>query len=522
MNRITLFIFLAAAHFSSGQTLQARIAEAQTLDESLNHALLGRLNNQLYSISEDKDAMNMDIYDTESLRLLYHEQIQLFEKDKFELGIEGVYRVQNQFKLVASGFSTGTNQFAVFIYTIGENGKLSEQFQRILFTEKSKTSHHVLTDIQTSPDHSSLMVHVAFVNQFADYVDHHVRVYNEKLVNLFKTDYASFPKSGSKQRYDLVYHLGKEHVYECQQEVIYNKSLKKYQAVLKFRKFDFKGEETIYIQNVTLSDGYLLSPDIRMKEKGSDLQVLGSYLSTSKKAVIGIRGVYILNLNGDLSVRYAKTKAFSAATKSKSLKGYESPELLDVPLLYGLNECITDSKGNTYMLYERASQTSSTGLTEYYYGSVIAVKIDPEGNAEWDTFIAKSQFFKERGIPLLVVVPGFVLATPFAIRISKDSRQYLSFKSILKDDELYLIYNDNPANEGRQADQGRENMMNSKQGVPFYIHLSPSGKVDYQVLKNLKIGTEMQRIIYSVSQGTTLFTLRDSGKTETLQRIEFE
>lgn len=521
MNRITIFILLISSHFSFGQSLQSRISETRILDETLNHTLLGALDDRLFSISEEKNGMYMDVYALESLGLIHHEQIQLIEKDKYDLEIEGVYRVNDQFKLVATGFSTGSNQFAIFIYTVLENGKLDEHFQRTLFMEKSQASFAVQTDVQTSPDKSSLMVHVAFVSQYGDYVDHHVRVYNEKLTNLFKTDYASFPKSTMKQKYELTYFLGNEHLYELQQEVNYNKSIKKHQAGLKFRKFGFKGDETIRTQAIALPDGYLLA-DMRMQEINDNLQVFASFLGTSQKTIIGIRGVYTAELRGDLTVNYSKSKAFSAATKAKSLKGYEEPELLDVPLLYGLNSCIRDSKGNTYMLYERASQTSSGGLTEYYYGSIIAVKINPEGNVEWDNFIAKSQFFKERGIPIVFVAPGFLVATPFAIRLSKDTRQYLSFKTILKNDELYFLYNDNPANEGRTAGQGRENMMNVSQSVPFVIHLSPTGNVDYQVLKTLKVDSENQRIIYSVLKETTMFTLRDSGKNETLQRIEFE
>lgn len=522
MNRIIIFILLIVSHFSFGQVLQSRIAKEQVLDESMNHTLLGTLDNQLFSVSEQKDVMNMDVYDTESLNLKYHEQIRLFENDKYELEIEGIYRIQNELKLVATGFSISTNQFAVFIYTILENGKLSEHFHRTLFTDKSSSSQAVLTDVQTSPDHSFMMVHVTFIDQFGDYTDHHVRVYNGKFRQLFKTDYTSFPKSTTKQKYELSYYLGNEHLYEFQGESTYNKSLKKHQAQLRFRKFDFQGVESIYTQTVKLPDGFILGNDIRMKEVDTSLCFFASYLGTSKKTIIGIRGIYTAKFNKDLSISYAKSKAFSAATKAKSLKGFESPELLDVPLLYSLNSCLNDGKGNTYMLYERASQTASGGLTEYYYGSIIAVKINPEGNVEWDTFIAKSQFFKERGIPIILVVTGFVMATPFAIRTSKDTRQYLSFKTILKNDELYLVYNDNPENEGRIDGQGRENMMNVSKSVPFVIHLSPAGNVDYQILKNLKAGSEIQRIIYSVVQGTTMFTLRDSGKTEVLQRIEFE
>ena len=522
MNRITFTtILLVFSNFSFGQIIQSHIVREQVLDQSFNHALIGSVNNRLLGFSEAKDVMNIDVYDSDSLNLLFREQIQLVENDKYDLEIQGVYRIRDQFKLLATGFSVSTNQFAVFIYSIQENGKLSQKFQRTLFADKPKADLTVLNNVQTSSDNSTLLGHVAFVNDYENYVDHHVCVYDENLTNMFKTYYTSFPKSTVKEKYLLSYCNGTDHLYELKQEVIYNKSIKKYQTEVRLRKYDFKGIQTIHTQTLKFGDGFLLA-DIRMRETDDTLQLFASLLGSSKKEITGIRGVYAAKFNPDLSIKYSKSQAFSPATKAKSLRGYENAGELDVPLLYGLNNYFTDSKGNNYLLYERTSQTVSSGLTEFYYGSVIAVKINREGTVEWETFIAKSQFFKEKGIPIFIVLPNVAFSLPFAIRLSKDSRQYLSFKPMMKNDELYLIYNDNPVNEGKTMVQARENMININQSVPFVIHLSATGKVEYQIQKNLKIGAENQRIIYSVLEGTTLFTLRDSGKKEVLQRITFE
>lgn len=521
MNRITIFILLISSHFSFGQSLQSHISESRVLDETLNHALIGSINNRLVSLSEKKDQLNIDIYNADSLNLLFREEIRFVENEKFNLEIQGIYRVKDQFKLVATGFSNGSYQFGIFIYTIEENGKLSTHFQRTLFTDKVSENLSVNINIETNPEQTLLMIHAAFANTYGGYVDHHVRVFDEKLTNVFKTDYVSFPLSTGQAKHDLSYCLGNKHVYELNREVVYDKSIKKYQTTLQFRKFDFKGVETTYTQRIKVADGFMID-DVDMQEQREELRLTASYLGSSKKKITGIRGVYTAKFNPDLSIKYTNTKAFSATTKAKSLKGYENAYELDVPLLYGLNNCLEDSKGNTYLLYERKSHNSIAGMSEFYYGSIIAIKINSEGIVEWDTFIAKSQFFQERAAPIPFIMPNVGFALFFSIRFSKDSRQYLSFKPILKNDELYLLYNDNPKNEGRTAEQERENLTNINQSVPFIIHLSSNGNVAYQMLKNLKIESENQRIVYSLSNGTTLFTLRDSGKKEVLQRIEFE
>ena len=522
MNRILLItLSFLTSYLSFGQFIQSRIVGEQLLDETLDHALIGTANKRLLSISEQKDVFYIDIYDTDSLKLLYHEQLQLLKTDDYELEIQGIYRIGDQFNLVASGFSASLKQFGVFIYPVTEEGKLISSFQEIHFPGRSKTAVTVSHDIRVNSDKSQLLVHLTFLDKYHDLADHHLFVYNDKLVNVFRTAREGFPFSTSKQKHALAYFIGKKHLYELNQETVYNSSLKRYQAELTLKKMDFEGVENVFVGKVKLADGFLLS-DIRFKENSDGIELFATYLASYKKTFSGIRGVYVAKFNSDLSLNFSKENVFSKATKAKSLKGYENAEELDVPVLYTLNNHFTDSKGNTYLLYERESQTSSGGLTEFYYGSVIAVKVTPDGNVEWDAFIPKSQFFKERGMPLLIVLPGLVVATPFAIRFSKDSRQYLSFKPLMKDDELYLIYNDNPQNEGKTAVQGRENMTNVNQSVPFAVHLSSTGTIDYQILKNLKLDTENQRIIYSVTEGTTWYTLRDSGKKETLQRIEFE
>lgn len=520
MNRITLIALLICSHFSFGQLIHPKIVREQVLDQSLNHALISSVDNRLLSFSEGKKALNVDIYDTDSLNLLYREQIQLVENDKYDLKIEGVYLVKDQFKLVTTGFSNKSDQFGVFIYSILSNGKLSEHFQRLLFMDKSREGLTILKNIGTNPQNSLLMVHLAFVNDSDNLIDHNVFIYNDKLTNLFKLERTTSFHSMIGEKGGLNYCLGNNHLYELNQDVLYNKSIKKYQATLQLRKHDFRGSESTLTQSVNLADGFMLS-DVYMKEEMDSLQVLASYLGSSKRKITGIRGVFAAKFNTDLSVKYKKSQAFSTATKAKSLTGYDNAYELDVPLLYGLNHYMTDSKGNNYLLYERTSQNIISGVNEFYYGSIIAVKINVEGVVEWDTFISKSQFFKEGGAPIPLFVPNIAFSLVFSIRFSKDSRQYLSFKPMMKNDELYFIYNDNPENEGKTAGQGRTNMININKSVPFAIHLSQAGNAEYQILKNLKIGSENQRIVYSVLSGTTLFTLRDSGKTEILQRIDF-
>lgn len=521
MRQTTFIMMLVIANFSMGQSIQSRIAKEHGLDQSLNHALIGLVNNRLFSFSEGKDQMHIDVYDSDSLNLLYHEQIELFEKDKYHFQIEGVYRVKDQFKLVTTGFSKSSNQFGVFIYTIQKDGKLSPLFQKTLFSDKIATNLSVLRRVETNSENSLLFVHLAFVDDYLNSVHHHVVVYDQKLTSLFKLDHAPFYLSTVREKQGLSYHVGNNHLYELKQESHYNKSIKKFQTVLRLKKYDFKGAEKIYTQAVNLPDGFMLS-DMRLNEMEGGVQLVASYLGTSKKSIIGIRGVYVAKFNSDLSVNFTQANAFSGDTKAKSLIGYDNAYELDVPQLYGLESQLTDSKGNTYLLYERTSGNASSGMEESYYGSIIAAKINSQGVMEWDRFIAKSQFFQTgpAGIPMFL--PNVSIALVFSIRFSKDSRQYLSFKPIMKEDELYLIYNDNPENDGKTAAQARTKMTNISQSVPFAIHLAPTGNVSYHILKNLKIGSENQRLVYSVLSGTTLYTLRDSGKAEVLQRIVFE
>ena len=521
MNRTACIFLLIISHFSFGQIIRPRIEQAQTLDESLNHALMGVANKRLLSFSEKKDQMNIDVYDTDSLNLLYHEQIQLYGNDKYDLEVQGVYRVKDGFKLVASGFSNQTDQFGLFVYSIQEDGKLGKNFQKILFANRPGSVYAVRQSIKTNSDQSLLLVHLGFVDSYHDLVDHQLFVFDSNLKTLFNLSNDGVPASTVKEKYALVYCIGANHLYEFRQEVAYNKSLKKYQAVLGFKKYDFKGAETVYTQSIKLGDGFQLS-DMLLKESGGSLQLFASFIASAKKTITGIRGIYVAKFNPDLTIQYAKAQNLSQATRAKSLRGYENTEMLDIPLLYGLNHCLTDSLGNSYLLYERTSENNSYGIREFYFGSVIAVKINEAGIMEWDTFIAKSQFFTENALPIPLIVPNVGFAVLFSIRFSKDSRQYLSFKPMMKNNELYLIYNDNPENDGKTAGQERKNMTNINQSVPFVIRLSANGKVEYQMLKDLKIGSENQRIVYSVLDGTTLFTLRDSKKQEVLQRIVFE
>jgi hypothetical protein len=529
MNRITFItILLFVSNFSFGQSIQTSIVKERVLDQSLNHTLIGISRDKLLGVSTNKGLMHVDIYDKDSLALLFHEQIRLIESEQYTLEIEGLYKINDQYRLVVTGFSLkfGLNQFAVFIYDVLDNGKLGETVEKKLFSAKEKSKLKVLKDIRSNSDNTQLLIHIAFESIYKNNIDHTLLVYDENRRNLYEFDHPGIRKTSSGEMHGLSFHLDNNNrLYEVSRETLYNKSIKKFQTKLELKKFAFNSKEALAVQSVALPDGFLLS-EIRLMDYGSGIQLIASYLSSSKKDILGIRGVFAMKFNEDLSVRSKTSQAFSKTTKIKSLSGFENIEKLDVPTLYKIHDCITDSRGNTYVLYER----ESVGKGEFYFGSIIAVKITNEGMIEWDTFIAKSQFFKDNVIPeplffpiaVVAGLPGVAVAMLFSTQLSKDTRQYLSFKPMLKNDELFLIYNDNPENEGRKAGQGRENMTKIKGSIPFAIHLSATGSVEYSILRDLKKESGSQRIVYSILDGNILFTLNDSGKTETLQRIILE
>jgi hypothetical protein len=520
MNRIIIFLLLISSHFSSGQYFPARIEHERQLDPSLSHGLLTTLNNkQVISLSVDKRTAYIDLYDMDSLDLLAHEPIIFSGADEFNLEVQGSTTIRNRFTLLVAGRSKTNKQLGVFLYPVLENGKLGNASQKTILDYEVSADDKVQTYIKTNKNQSFLLVGI-IIQDAKGKRTHQVFVYDPGKTLVFQKKFQIIDNPGTSAENQVFYVFGEDHLYELWGEERYSVSDEKFRATLELNQYDLEDFKTVRKQTIQPEEGFLLR-NFCLRELGEGFQIVASCRATSGKTITGIRGVYSAGLNEDWNVEYANIHPFSKEVRAEALNGNDHAE---VPLLYTLKSMFVEGSGAVYFFYERTIETVKGKTVEYDYGPIIAAKIDYDGGLEWSRFIEKSQISKGNQVSGPLIFPEFQLSEWFSQYLSKNEALYLSFYTKLKNDNIYLVYNDNVENKGLTVGQKRKAMTDISRSVPFVIRFSDDeGNVEYEPLEGMKTESGIQRIKSQVpkSNGYDFFIIRDSDGKEVLQRINY-
>lgn len=170
-------------------------------------------------------------------------------------------------------------------------------------------------------------------------------------------------------------------------------------------------------------------------------------------------------------------KEFSIEFMTEDLKEKDKKKLKkkdakgkDIDLLkYDLSDFILRSDGGAVLIGEQFYITSRTSTdsngntrTTYYYNynDLIVINIDPDGNIEWASKVKKRQ-------------------------VTANNGRYSSYVSAVVDDNIYIIYNDNPKNLLYNGD-GKIKSMNLKEAFTMLITVDSDGLVFREALMNTK------------------------------------
>ncbi len=198
-----------------------------------------------------------------------------------------------------------------------------------------------------------------------------------------------------------------------------------------------KGSSTPIEHKIEVNDKFL--QDLTFQEdKDGDIICGGFY---GNKLSWAIRGVFFLSLDQRTKeVKHESYKEFSddfitegmseREEKKAEKKAKKKDEELEM-MSYDLDKIISKEDGGAIMIAEQyrsytvcyTDQRGNTRCsTHYIYNDIIVVNVDPQGNIEWASKVVKRQ------------------------HTVNDGGYYSSYAMHVKDDNIYLIFNDNGEN----------------------------------------------------------------------------
>ncbi len=201
-----------------------------------------------------------------------------------------------------------------------------------------------------------------------------------------------------------------------------------------------KGEE-LKKYDVRLKDKYINNVHLAINRDNNNLICAGFY---SNKSDYIASGIYYLTIDhktknvikesfkpfdAEFLTQYLK-KSKKKKVKKRMKKGKETGLLF-----YELNDIITRKDGSVVLIGEynkihRYTSTTTDGngnmrtttYTNYIFGNIIVVNVTPDGQIQWAQKVPKLQ-----------------------VSVNREGN-FTSFATMVTDDHIYLIYNDNPKN----------------------------------------------------------------------------
>jgi hypothetical protein len=140
----------------------------------------------------------------------------------------------------------------------------------------------------------------------------------------------------------------------------------------------------------------------------------------------------------------------------------------------------------------------------YYYGDLLVVNIDSEGNIAWVKMIPKRQYFIRKQGPLGVGIGPVMLST--SVNLNSDESIYYSYNVVVKEDHIVILYNDLPANAQVKNPRDIKILKKIKGTVPMVAVLNESGEMTKKTLTEVA-GMEVNlcpRISLSLDQNHLL------------------
>jgi hypothetical protein len=165
-----------------------------------------------------------------------------------------------------------------------------------------------------------------------------------------------------------------------------------------------------------------------------------------------------------------------------------------IPPMFYLREIVLKSDGALTLISESLVITQMSGgpvsTVTHTYGDILVSDLDSKGNINFLQTIPKKQVFTRPSLNVSASYTGagFTASLGFSIALMKDKSVFLSYLLVVKNGNLYFVYNDNPKNveEAEYYTDKPKAMKSLNNGLPTVVKMNATGEVERQALPGAK------------------------------------
>src|SRR5574343_138502 len=421
--------------------------------------ILGFTGNQMVAYSSKGKNNYIETYEDNGLSLVNSAIYETPEIGTTQTGLLNITLGQGKVIAIVYSYDKKTKSFSLHMQQLSTEGKQIGRLEELYASDASdERIKDRIVDVEYSPDNTKLLVFFDRTDKdrltfFSDVV----------VVDLNKPDESAY--------------VGK---FEFTKKVISD-------FALDVEGFNLNGDK---IGETKLQDEgkVLMSPCLISNNDNNGFHIVGYYMSNPKKraSVDGYAGLFVADLGADMDVKSFKSTQF----KDKFFLDLYSQRRIDrmkekgkeilVPAPFTMDYVILHSDGTMTILseyYQVIVSDNGKGqrTTQTVYGSIIMLKVNADAEILADDVIKKMQVSSTTSIGLGVgTMPGVSMFVSYE---TKDKRKkYWSYAISMKDDNIYLVFNDNVKNSNDDEDELSSALTNPSKSIPFLVTIDPDGK----------------------------------------------
>jgi hypothetical protein len=344
--------------------------------------------------------------------------------------------------------------------------------------------------IQRSIDSTKVMFVAAYPTKGKEKAKYAIKVTDNKLNEVWKKDiiFKELDKNFTPISY-LVDKQGNVHIaatIKMDKDEKKSKESKGKYYVSIFSYFHETGELKEY--EIGFKNELIISANLELNQN-NEIVCTGFY-AENKLFDAGMKGFFFMRIDPITKEVVAKSlspfdKKFlgelmseKKAEKGKGLYNYLVRKTF--PLADGGMAVVSEYYSYTY------TQTQNGGATEIWvYGNVLVFFLDKDGNMKTYSILKKNQMCMSKssgGAVQTNLFSSLMSELGLTLYPGVTELPYYGIATMMKDDHIYLVYNENPKNEARLKAGKNPRSVRQRTSVTMLVDFDPDGKIEGNVL----------------------------------------
>ncbi|MDB3906859.1 hypothetical protein OAK35_01775 [Crocinitomicaceae bacterium] len=409
-------------------------------------------------------------------------------------GMLNVALIGNEVNMLLYSYSKKTRSFKLYVQTLEINGKEKSAPKEIYDSgasdEKAKDAK---VDVVFSPDNTKAVV-------FFDRSDRDRLTFSSdnlvinlegelSVVSTSKFEFEIRSDKSENVTHKAYHQVENDGSFTIVREKLESKILKILDFGLEVGRYDSNGE--LLGESEIKKDGMIFMSPTMITTNGQT-KMVGYYMNNKKGSslISGYSGMFVADFSSEMEMLNMQTNEFSydfmrnVYGKRYVARMEDKGKEIRVPAQYTMNDIFIHEDGSMTVLSEFFQQVSTTErgqtTTTTTYGSILYFKLDAEGELVASDAIRKLQRSSTSTIGIGISFGGVMMFA--SIELPDKMMKYWSYAASMKDDVLYLVFNDHFKNQDYGEDELKRALANPKKGVPYLTTIDTDGSFDKKAM----------------------------------------